>query len=499
MKNFILLFVTMLSGIYMFVNTQEKKDKTASVKRPVADIIECQSASFYTPPPISNEEFKRRFGMEEMKIRKNVNSLTQAEINAIKVGLLKMKALPYTNPTSFLYQTAIHGTTLPDNLQSWNTCHRAGEGLFFFAWHRMYLYFFERILRHKSGRADLTLPYWNYLTDPVLPAPYRENSPGNPLYMTRNAAINGGGALPASIITAFNNSLALIPYYTFQSNLNSGPHGSVHTTVNGAMAVVNTAAVDPVFWLHHSEIDRLWEVWRAMCNGRANPTDATWLNKSYVFFDEFGNQVTLTGSQVVEISSQLNYKYDDLPPFGGCPASRPVAMGRQTLITKETAVQLNGKKQKAEFARERSSQIDSFIRQNNRNRFNFSDNNDISERLVITFEGLAVRQMPEGVVEVYLNQPDGQTPDYNSNHFVGLLDLFSAEHHTRNHLTELPEDEVELDATKAAQALGISPEDLRNATVSFYVRGAMLNRIEVGTTAQISIRRIKFSVERYGN
>jgi tyrosinase len=264
------------------------------------------------------------------------------------------------------------------------------------------------------------------------------------------------------------------------------------------MAVVNTAAVDPVFWLHHSEIDRLWEVWRAMCGGRANPTDATWLTKSYTFFDEFGNPVTLTGSQVVEISSQLNYKYDDLPPFAGCPASRPVLLGRETLITKETAVQLNGRKQKAEFAGEASNQIDSFIRRNNRNNFEFS-NRQITERVSISFEGLTIQQMPEGVVEVYLNLPPGQTPDYRSNNFVGLLDLFSAEHHNNHHLTEMQGDEIELDATKAVQALRLNANSLRNATVSFYVRGATLNRVEAGTNAQFSIRRIKFSVDRFSN
>lgn len=495
MKNIFFLFATLMSGTVVFFNTQHHSPGRTDIKA----AIECGSDNDIKRIPISNAEFKMRYGMDAMKIRKNVNSLTTAELNALKVGILKMKALPYTDPTSFLYQTAIHGTTLPDNLTSWNTCHRSGESVFFLAWHRMYLYFFERILRTKSGRAELTLPYWDYLTDPVLPAAYRENSPGNPLYMARNAAINGGGALPASIQTAFNNSLALIPYYNFQSNLNSGPHGSVHTTVNGSMAIVNTAAVDPVFWLHHSEIDRLWEVWRAMCNGRANPTDATWLTKTYTFFDEFGNAVNLSGSQVVEISSQLNYKYDDLPPFDGCQAARPATVTRQPLITRESPVTLTGKKQRAEFAGASAADIDSFIRRNNRNRFEFRESSSTSERLVMIFDGLTVRRMPEGVVEVYLNLPADVTPDYRSNNFVGLLDLFSADHHNRHHITTMPGDQIELDATKAAQALGLTLNGLRNATVSFYVRGAMLNRIEVDTDADISIRRIRFAVDRYSN
>ena len=101
-------------------------------------------------------------------VRKNVYSLTPAEITSIKTGITSMKALPYTDPTSWLYQAAIHGTTLPDGLPSWNTCHQAGASFFFLAWHRMYCYFFERILRAKSGDPALTLPYWNYQTNVAL-------------------------------------------------------------------------------------------------------------------------------------------------------------------------------------------------------------------------------------------------------------------------------------------------------------------------------------------
>jgi tyrosinase len=225
------------------------------------------------------------------------------------VGIIKMKALPYTNPTSWGYQAAIHGTTQTDNLLSWNTCHKVGETYFFLAWHRMYCYFFERILRAKSGRANLTLPYWNYQTNAVLPAAYRDKTATNPLYdATRTATINNGGALPASIMTAFNNSLDIVSFTNFQNNLSSGPHGSVHSTIAGNMAIVTTAAKDPVFWLHHSNIDRLWEFWLSKCGGRANPTtDPTWLNKSYTFFDENGTAVSLQGSQIIEIANQLNY------------------------------------------------------------------------------------------------------------------------------------------------------------------------------------------------
>lgn len=37
-----------------------------------------------------------------------------------------------------------------------------------------------------------------------------------------------------------------------------------------------TAALDPIFWLHHANIDRLWEVWLGDNAEHVNPTDAKW-------------------------------------------------------------------------------------------------------------------------------------------------------------------------------------------------------------------------------
>ena len=35
-----------------------------------------------------------------------------------------------------------------------------------------------------------------------------------------------------------------------------------------------TAAQDPIFWLHHANIDRLWNHWLQQGGGRADPTDS---------------------------------------------------------------------------------------------------------------------------------------------------------------------------------------------------------------------------------
>ena len=90
----------------------------------------------------------------------------------------------------------------------WNTCqaHHAGDVEdYFLPWHRMYVYFLERIIRKVSGHANFTLPYWNYsnaavTSGPRMPTAFRLPALStNPLFRTnRNAGTNGGSPIDAT-------------------------------------------------------------------------------------------------------------------------------------------------------------------------------------------------------------------------------------------------------------------------------------------------------------
>jgi hypothetical protein len=142
-------------------------------------------------------------------VRRNAYALRPrgAEISALRAGVRAMKdtsVFPENDPRSWAYQAAIHGSyrTPPDRQaqRSWNQCQHAS--FFFLSWHRMYIYFFERILRAASGDPDLALPYWNYSDSAqrALPLPFREPAgTSNPLYVAQRAAgINDGAQLVAS-------------------------------------------------------------------------------------------------------------------------------------------------------------------------------------------------------------------------------------------------------------------------------------------------------------
>jgi tyrosinase len=61
------------------------------------------------------------------------------------------------------------------------------------------------------------------------------------------------------------------------------PHGTVHNNIGKDIWDIRRSARDPIFWLHHANIDRLWTVWTKN-RGRKNPPPAsTWAQASFTF------------------------------------------------------------------------------------------------------------------------------------------------------------------------------------------------------------------------
>jgi tyrosinase len=50
-----------------------------------------------------------------------------------------------------------------------------------------------------------------------------------------------------------------------------GLHNRVHGWVGGHMGIIPFAAFDPVFWAHHTMIDRIWRLWQLRHPGATPP------------------------------------------------------------------------------------------------------------------------------------------------------------------------------------------------------------------------------------
>jgi len=212
----------------------------------------------------------------------------------------------------------------------WDQCQH--QSWFFTPWHRGYLVALEAQLRtdiiQAGGPADWALPYWNYFGPgdafDIPPAFTLQDFNGapNPLFVTArygpyannivfdlttaaikkyppppkftgkpitenclsNTVYTGSGAntkLPGfgGPLTGFWHG-DVYP----SGNLESDPHNATHVWVGGIVSSTNwglmydpgLAALDPIFYLHHANIDRMWAVWNSNPSNK-NPSDENWL------------------------------------------------------------------------------------------------------------------------------------------------------------------------------------------------------------------------------
>lgn len=226
------------------------------------------------------------------------------------------------------YYQGISDQTPPDATATtvWATCQHSGQtqALNFFGWHRMYLYYYERVLRWAANDDTLRLPYWDY-TDPqqlTLPAAFRDTA--STLYdAKRNPGINAGTVTLNQRSTNVDRLLQNPMYFIYQSRIEEGIHGYVHCTVGPTCPVahmgdVPVAGNDPVFYSHHGNIDRLWACWQQL---HGTPAGA-WQDQMFSFVDETGTMRTQPVKNFLN-STTLGYVYDNV---ANCARSAPGAM-----------------------------------------------------------------------------------------------------------------------------------------------------------------------------
>lgn len=416
----------------------------------------------------------------EVRVRKEWHSLSAEDRAAYAAAVGLMKTRPETSKTSWLYQANIHGFPSDDSVCSppgvtpqtaWATCQHGG--FFFLAWHRMYLYYFEQIVQAAAREAlkqpdyVFNLPYWDYeeVEFNRLPEEFRvpaESS--NALYVQKRVDnCNDGSVCISQSVGSATEALKRIPFcncpvgtacpgcvenlsprQAFGSQftatpqhgnrnfgeLESQPHNVVHDAIGGDtgwMGDPDCAARDPIFWLHHANIDRLWQVWLNQGN-RANPLGAeNWKNQPFTFFDGGGNEVRLTGCQILNMATQLGYEYDGVPVENVqlCPpetaeeavAPPPPAPQAEMLVAlpaREVHLGNASVSVPVPVPGEMVARMQTLAA-------------GAPKKAWLVVEGL--KQLNKGVYfQVYLNLPEKQTPDPAGAHFVGNISLFGSGH-----------------------------------------------------------------------
>jgi hypothetical protein len=129
---------------------------------------------------------------------------------------------------------------------------------------------------------------------------------------------------------------------TGQGILESQPHNNVHGAVGGFMGRF-LSPVDPIFFLHHGNIDRLWDVWTRRQTALQRPTlpegaDLTaWSEEPFLFFSDASGQ-PVKETKAGDYAEMSVFGYDYAPGSGEDEVPVAVAAAPPAAPTSRTAV-----------------------------------------------------------------------------------------------------------------------------------------------------------------
>lgn len=204
---------------------------------------------------------------------------------------------------------------------------------YFLPWHRAYMMMYENAARTLTGNDDFAIPYWDWTEQRTMPEAFADpmyKGKANPLYVPNRNRIDLPDSLVGpkvmqeiyseTVFEVFGTSRNpdqddLDPKWVVrgggvQGTLEATPHNNIHNDIGVYMPTAGSPR-DPIFMMHHGNIDRIWANWNAL--GRQNSDDPLWLNMP---FDD--NFIAADGSLYSSIVNQLlsteklGYTYDNL-------------------------------------------------------------------------------------------------------------------------------------------------------------------------------------------
>ncbi|CAM6123505.1 unnamed protein product [Calypogeia fissa] len=311
--------------------------------RPGADAIDCCFVD--TSRPI--KDFKFNLDLP-MRVRRPAHKLDDEFIRKYERAVELMKALPPEDPRSFSSQAKLHCSYCAGAYNQFNASVVLDVHLCWLVlpFHRWYMYFHERILASLISDDTFAIPYWawdvqNEHNPPANVIPTIFTNKNSSLYHELRSKIHQPpqrAALqfwldfpeqPNSEILLHDNYYALwaamighvhTPEAFYGGKLyegdtrsgsrlgqfEGGPHASVHWWTgdgdegqNEDMGPAFSSARDPIFYAHHSNIDRLWLMWKSW--GGLDFDDPDWLDSEFLFYDENADMVR------VNIRDSLNF------------------------------------------------------------------------------------------------------------------------------------------------------------------------------------------------
>jgi tyrosinase len=293
------------------------------------------------------------FAQTKTPVRRSLQGLSWNDpiVATYRDGVGIMKRMAGSEKFSWVAMSEIHG-----NLEGYRYCPHGDW--YFLPWHRAYVAMYERVIRNLTKNPDFAMPFWDWTANPFMPEVFlsKKTPDGKPnwLYVDEDRQRRTWPAdrpMPSSIVgpKVLAKILKDTPFEIFgtsrpdgqdnldpswivggggvQGTLEALPHNQVHNNIGGWMPTPASPR-DPIFFMHHCNIDRIWAVWNLH---HLNSKDPLWTDMPFTnnFWNEDGTPWSPKVSDLY-LPEDLGYSYG-LKSF----VASAIAVGPQTLELNE--------------------------------------------------------------------------------------------------------------------------------------------------------------------
>jgi hypothetical protein len=263
----------------------------------------------------------------KLRVRRNIKDLTRSDpdVQAFRMAVKKMR-----QSGAWKRQVAYHADMNRLHHSSWR----------FLPWHRLQVAHMEKLVAKISGHDDFAMPYWDW-SDDTIPALFADDD----VLTLRNRECGVKESI-AEFLKANDTQLAdrsrndfgtffgkprLLGQpmdresgqQRFSGSAEWSGHNLIHSFVGGDMGVLETAPNDPLFWLHHSNVDRGWVAWSAK-HSDSDYAGEWSLEQLSGFEDPDGTNPAPVAAMTTIDPAKLGYTYE-VPRRAPMMAARPMS------------------------------------------------------------------------------------------------------------------------------------------------------------------------------
>lgn len=182
------------------------------------------------------------------RIRKSTVCLTQAEWDAYNNAINELVA---SGRWQQLYM--FHANRNGNHRMHGSMSGPVGYGRFLY-WHRVYLILCENALREVDD--SITIPYWDWIRS--------EGVPEGLNHMPIRGVSRNTGTIDFTDEEEISQILENDTFDSFVFALEVFPHNRGHNWVGGIMSHPMDSPMDPFFYIHHANVDRIFALWQAL-------------------------------------------------------------------------------------------------------------------------------------------------------------------------------------------------------------------------------------------